>query len=65
MAKSVFSVSMTTGTPWRVQQTVNMGELEGQTILALQEWEEVRRQGDPAIEKWIATRWPTSPPSWS
>jgi len=39
---------------WRVQQIINMGALEGQTILNPQEWEEVKRKGDAAIEKWIS-----------
>jgi len=39
---------------WRVQQILNMGALESQTILSAQDWEEVKRKGDPAIEKWIA-----------
>jgi hypothetical protein len=38
---------------WRVQQILNMGALEGQTILNAQKWEEVKRQGDAAIETWI------------
>jgi len=38
---------------WRVQQIVNMGLVEGQTILNAQDWETVKRQGDAAIEAWI------------
>lgn len=38
---------------WRVQQIINMGQLEGQPILNSQGWEQVKRQGDAAIEKWI------------
>lgn len=30
-----------------------MGALEGQTILNAQDWEEVKQQGNAAIEKWI------------
>ena len=41
---------------WRVQQVVNMGALEGQPILNSQEWESIKRQGDRAIEKWIADK---------
>lgn len=39
---------------WRVQQILNMGALEGQTILNAQEWESVKRRGEKAIEDWIA-----------
>lgn len=38
---------------WRVQQIVNMGALEGQPILNAQAWEDVRRQGPGAVQKWI------------
>lgn len=31
-----------------------MGALEEQTILSAQEWEEVKRRGKAAIERWIA-----------
>jgi hypothetical protein len=37
----------------RVQQVLQMGALEGQTILSSQKWEEVKSQGDKAIERWI------------
>lgn len=39
---------------WRVQQVINLGMVEGQRILNSQHWEEVKRQGDKAIENWIA-----------
>ncbi len=39
---------------WRVQQILNMGALESQTVLNAQAWESVKRQGDQAIKKWIA-----------
>jgi hypothetical protein len=38
---------------WRVQQVMNMGVVEGQPLLTSQKWEEVKRSGDAAIEKWI------------
>jgi len=38
---------------WRVQQVLNMGAVEGQTILNHQKWEEVKRKGDAAIKAWI------------
>lgn len=37
----------------RVQQIMNMGQLEGQRILNSQEWEEVKGRGKAAIEEWI------------
>jgi hypothetical protein len=39
---------------WRIQQVINMGTLEGQPILTAQRWEEIKRRGSAAIEKWIA-----------
>ena len=38
---------------WRVQQVLNMGALEGQTVLNHQAWEEVKRKGESAIKTWI------------
>lgn len=38
---------------WRVQQILNMGALEGQTILKPQDWEAVKKQGDSAVQDWI------------
>lgn len=38
---------------WRVQQIINMGAIEGQTILNAQDWESVKGQGDQAIKNWI------------
>ena len=37
----------------RVQQVLNMGAIEGQTIVSSQKWEEVKRNGKAAVEKWI------------
>lgn len=41
---------------WRVQQIINMGTVEGQTILTAQDWEAVKRRGDEAIRAWIADK---------
>lgn len=54
MAKSVFHSFHYDRDYWRVQQVMKIGALDGQTILNPQKWEEVKRQGDAAIEKWIA-----------
>lgn len=37
----------------RVQQIRNMGVIEGNTPVSPNEWEQVKRTGDKAIEKWI------------
>jgi len=37
----------------RVQQILQMGAIEGQTILSAQDWESVKRRGDSAIKDWI------------
>ena len=60
MAKSVFYSFHYDRDAWRVQQIIQMGALEGQPILNAQQWEEVKRKGDAAIEKWIAEY----PPHW-
>ena len=38
----------------RVSQIKQIGAIEGQPILTANEWEEVKKGGDDAIEKWIA-----------
>lgn len=53
MAKTVFYSFHYENDSWRVQQIVQMGTLEGQTILNSQDWEKVKEQGDDAIKKWI------------
>lgn len=53
MAKSVFDSFHYDRDAWRVQQIIQMGSLEGQTILNAQDWEAVKRKGDAAILKWI------------
>jgi hypothetical protein len=53
MAKAVFYSFHYERDAWRIQQVINMGALEGQPILNAQEWEEIKRRGSAAIEKWI------------
>lgn len=53
MAKTVFYSFYYQQDAWRVQQIVNMGALDGQPILNAQDWEQVKAQGDAAVEKWI------------
>lgn len=38
---------------WRVQQILKMGALDQQPELPSQNWEEVKRRGDAAVEAWI------------
>lgn len=54
MAKSVFFSFHYDRDAWRVQQVINMGKVEGQPLLSAQKWEEVQRQGEAAIKRWIA-----------
>lgn len=37
----------------RIQQIRNIGVIEGNTPVSVNEWEEVKKKGDNAIEKWI------------
>lgn len=37
----------------RVSQVKNMGVVEGQQILSSNDWEDVKKGGDSAIQKWI------------
>lgn len=53
MAKSVFYSFHYEREVHRVQLIRNINALEGQPVLNSQEWEEVRRKGDQAIESWI------------
>ncbi|HMJ03248.1 MAG TPA: TIR domain-containing protein [Conexibacter sp.] len=54
MAKTVFYSFHYERDAWRIQQILKMGALEGQPILNAQKWEEIKRRGRAAIEKWIA-----------
>lgn len=38
---------------WRTQQVRNMNALEGQTLVKANSWEEIKRKGDAAVERWI------------
>jgi hypothetical protein len=39
---------------WRASQVRNMGVIEGNSAVSDNDWEEVTKGGDKAIEKWIA-----------
>lgn len=38
---------------WRTQQVRNINALEGQTLVKTNAWEEIKRKGNAAIERWI------------
>lgn len=54
MAKSVFFSFHYDRDVHRVQLVRNINALEGQPLLNAQDWEQVRRRGDAAIQRWIA-----------
>jgi len=54
MARKVFYSFYYKEDASRIQQVINMGAVEGQTMLTGQKWEEVEKGGDAAVEKWIA-----------
>ena len=39
---------------WRVSQIKEIGSIEEQPVLDSNKWEEIKKKGDTAIEKWIA-----------
>ncbi len=53
MARRVFFSFHFDGDFWRTQQVRNMGSLEGQSLCTANAWEEVKRKGNAAIERWI------------
>jgi len=54
MARKVFYSFYFTKDSHRVSQVKQMGVIEGQPLLSSNQWEEVKKGGDKAIEKWIA-----------
>lgn len=38
---------------WRVQQVKNIGLIDEQPLLSANKWEEIKKEGDAAVEKWI------------
>jgi MTH538 TIR-like domain (DUF1863) len=53
MARRVFFSFHFDGDYWRTQQVRNMGALEGQAVVSSNDWEEVKKKGDAAVERWI------------
>ena len=39
---------------WRVAQVKNIGSIDEQPILPSNDWEQIKKKGDAAIEQWIA-----------
>lgn len=54
MARKVFYSFYFKQDSHRVSQVKQMGVIEGQPILSSNQWEEVKKGGDKAIEEWIA-----------
>jgi hypothetical protein len=54
MARQVFHSFHFKPDSHRVSQVRNMGAIEGQPILSGNEWEQVKQQGNAAVENWIA-----------
>ncbi len=54
MAKKCFLSFHYKPDSWRVQQVKNMGGIEEQPLLTANKWEEIKKKGDEAVEKWIA-----------
>jgi hypothetical protein len=53
MARRVFYSFHYDSDCWRTQQVRNIGMIEGSKPVSANEWEQVKKGGDSAIEKWI------------
>ncbi|APQ11839.1 molecular chaperone Tir [Pseudomonas oryzihabitans] len=53
MARNVFFSFHFDNDFWRTQQVRNIGAIEGQKLYKPNEWEEVKKKGNAAIEQWI------------
>ncbi|MFZ1427396.1 MAG: TIR domain-containing protein [Geminicoccaceae bacterium] len=53
MARKVFYSFYYDDDAARVQQVKQMGRIESQPLLTGNKWEEIKKGGDPAIERWI------------
>jgi hypothetical protein len=53
MARFVFFSFHFDGDSWRTQQVRNINALSGQSLANPNAWEEIKRTGDAAVEKWI------------
>lgn len=53
MARRIFYSFHFNNDCWRTNQVRNIGVIEGNKPCSGNDWEEVKRGGDPAIERWI------------
>lgn len=53
MARKVFYSFHFKPDNWRASQVRNMGVIEGNAPVSDNEWEEIKKGGDEAIESWI------------
>ena len=53
MARSIFASFHYDNDAHRVQQVLQMGAIEGDSLVVAQKWEEVKRRSDAAIQNWI------------
>jgi len=53
MARRVFTSFHYAPDNWRASQVRNMGKIEGNSVVSANQWEEVTKGGNKAIEKWI------------
>ena len=53
MARRVFTSFHYVPDHWRASQVRNMGKIEGNSVVSANQWEEVTKGGNKAIEKWI------------
>lgn len=53
MARRVFTSFHYVPDNWRASQVRNMGKIEGNSVVSANQWEEVTKGGNKAIEKWI------------
>lgn len=56
MARKVFYSFHYDNDCWRTQQVRNFGFVDGSKPVSANDWEEVKRGGDSAIEQWIANQ---------
>jgi hypothetical protein len=56
MARNVFFSFHYDNDCWRTQQIRNIGFLDGSKPVSANTWEEVKKGGDAAIERWIASQ---------
>lgn len=53
MARRVFTSFHYAPDNWRASQVRNMDKIEGNSVVSANQWEEVTKGGNKAIEKWI------------